>query len=52
VVGLVGYAAKGAKALGLDVNPDVAIAVSIPLVAALTAYGVHRIRRLVTRGAD
>jgi uncharacterized membrane-anchored protein len=52
VVGLVGYAAKGAKAVGLDVNPDIAIAVSIPLVAALTAYGVHRIRRLVTRGAD
>ena len=33
VVGLVGYAAKGGKAFGLDVNPDFAVAVSIPLVA-------------------
>jgi uncharacterized membrane-anchored protein len=51
VVGLVGYAAKGAKAFGVDINPDIAVALSIPFVAGLTAYGVHRIRRLVTRAA-
>jgi uncharacterized membrane-anchored protein len=49
VVGLVGYAAKGVKATGIEINPDIAIAVSIPVIAALTAYGVHRIRRVVRR---
>ena len=51
VVGLVGDAARGVKALGVKVNPDIAMMVGIPVVAALTAYGVHRIRRLVTRNA-
>jgi uncharacterized membrane-anchored protein len=51
VVGLGGYVAKSAKALGVDINPDIAVALSIPFVASLTAYGVHRIRRLVTREA-
>jgi uncharacterized membrane-anchored protein len=51
VVGLGGYVAKSAKALGVDINPDIAVALSIPFVASLTAYGVHRIRRLVTRAA-
>jgi uncharacterized membrane-anchored protein len=49
VVGLVGYAAKGIKAFGIEINPDVAIVLSIPLVVAMAAFGVHRIRRLVTR---
>ncbi len=52
VVGLVGYAAKGAKAFGLNFNPDLAVAASIPIVLALAAYGVHRIRRMVTRRAE
>ncbi len=34
IVGLVGYAAKGAKAAGLAVSPDLAMAVSIPAGAA------------------
>jgi uncharacterized membrane-anchored protein len=51
VVGLVGDAARGVEALGVKVNPDIAMMVGIPVVAALTAYGVHRIRRLVTRNA-
>jgi uncharacterized membrane-anchored protein len=51
VVGLVGYAVKGAKAGGLELNPDIATALSIPLVAGLTAYGVHRIRRMVMRAS-
>jgi uncharacterized membrane-anchored protein len=50
VVGLVGYASTGAKAVGLLINTDVAVAVSIPAVAALMAFGVHRIRRMVARG--
>ncbi|MGD9769854.1 MAG: DUF3422 family protein [Pseudolabrys sp.] len=52
VVGLVGYGAKGAKAAGLRIDPDLAIAASIPVVALLAAYGVHRIRRLVSRAGD
>jgi uncharacterized membrane-anchored protein len=52
VVGLIGYAAKGAKAYGLGIDPEVEIAVSIPIVAAIVAYGVYRIRRLVTRASD
>jgi uncharacterized membrane-anchored protein len=45
LVGLVGYAAKAAKTEGLDVNPDLAAGISIPIVAALIAFGVHRLRR-------
>jgi uncharacterized membrane-anchored protein len=51
VVGLVGYVAKAAKSEGLDVNPDVAMGISIPVVAALMAYGVHRLSRTFTRDA-
>jgi uncharacterized membrane-anchored protein len=49
MVGLVGYAAKAAKTEGLDVNPDLAAGISIPIVAALIAFGVHRLRRYVAR---
>lgn len=51
VVGLIGYAVKGLKAGGIEFNSDMVTALSIPLVVLLTAYGVHRIRRLVTRGS-
>jgi uncharacterized membrane-anchored protein len=51
VVGLVGYAAKGLKALGWPVNPDLAMAFSIPLVALATVLGVRHVRRVVTRAA-
>jgi uncharacterized membrane-anchored protein len=48
-VGLVGYGAKAAKTEGLDVNPDLAAGISIPIVAALVAFGVYRLRRHVAR---
>ena len=51
VVGLVGYAAKGLKAVGMAVNPDLAMGVSIPVVAIVVALGVRKIRRMVTRTA-
>lgn len=51
IVGLVGYLAKGLKAGGVGVNPDVATAVAIPLVAIAVALGVRRIRRRITRTA-
>jgi uncharacterized membrane-anchored protein len=52
VVGLVGYAAKGLKALGLHVNPDLVMGLSIPLVALVTIAGVRHVRKVVTRAAS
>ncbi len=51
IVGLVGYLAKGLKAGGAGVDPDVAAAIAIPLVAIAVALGVRRIRRRITRTA-
>ena len=51
VVGLVGYVAKGAKALGLEANPDLVMAISIPMVAVAVALGVRKIRKAVTKTA-
>lgn len=44
LIGLIGYVAKGLKALGLDVNPDLASTLSIPLVFAAVWIGVRRLR--------
>jgi uncharacterized membrane-anchored protein len=52
VVGLVGYAAKGLKALGWHVNVDLAMGLSIPLVAAVAILGVRHVRKVVTRGTN
>lgn len=49
IVGLVGYAAKGAKAAGLPLNPDLAMAISIPLVLLLGVYGLRKLRRAISR---
>jgi uncharacterized membrane-anchored protein len=51
VVGLVGYAAKGAEATGVRVDPEIAMGVSVPVVAVLVALGVRRMRRRLTRRA-
>jgi len=49
IVGLVGYAAKGAKAMGvLPVNPDLVTALSIPVVIVVVAIGVRRVRKSIT----
>jgi uncharacterized membrane-anchored protein len=47
VVGLVGYLAKGVKALGVHLDIEIVMAASIPIVIALTAYGTHHVRRTV-----
>ncbi len=47
VVGLVGYLAKGIKAGGLPVEPEVVVAASIPVVAGLVALGLRKTRRMV-----
>ncbi|HSD60783.1 MAG TPA: DUF3422 domain-containing protein [Burkholderiales bacterium] len=48
VVGLVGYGAKALKAAGVAINVDLAIGISIPLVAIAVALGVRKMRRMVT----
>lgn len=47
VVGLVGYAAKALKTSGIHVDPDLAIGVAIPVVAALVAIALRRVRRRI-----
>ncbi len=47
IVGLVGYAAKGAKAAGVAVNPELAMAVSIPVVLLLGLFGLRRVRKAI-----
>ena len=49
IVGLVGYAAQGASSAGLPVDPELAMAVSIPLVLVLAALGIRRVRSAVSR---
>jgi uncharacterized membrane-anchored protein len=48
IVGLVGYAAKGAHAAGLAVQPELAMALSIPFVLGLAAFGIRRVRNAVS----
>jgi uncharacterized membrane-anchored protein len=50
--GLVGYLAKGAKAVGLNVAPDLAVAVSIPLIALAVWLGIRRLHRNAQAAAD
>jgi uncharacterized membrane-anchored protein len=47
VVGLVGHAAEGLVALGIRLNPPIAMAVAIPIVAGLLAIGLRRVHRMV-----
>ncbi|WP_340115798.1 DUF3422 domain-containing protein [Pelagibius sp. 7325] len=46
---LVGYIAKGVKALGLPVNPEVATAAAIPLLGLAVWFGVRRLHRHLKR---
>lgn len=54
VVGLVSYAAKGVKGMGVPIDPEIAMAASIPFVLLLAAWRIHHVRRIVTetRPAD
>lgn len=49
VVGLVGYVAKGLKAGGAKLDPDLVTGVAIPVVAVLVALGLRQVRRLLTQ---
>lgn len=48
-VGLIGYLMKGAKTLGYGVNPDLVVAISIPIIAGLAAFGITRIKQAIKR---
>ncbi|MBS0434134.1 MAG: DUF3422 domain-containing protein [Proteobacteria bacterium] len=50
--GLVGYAAKGAKTLGWNVSPDLAVALAIPLIALAVWLGVRRLHAQAHAAAD
>ena len=45
IVGIIGYGAKGLKAAGLGLNTDVITGLSIPIVAALVAFGLRRFHK-------
>jgi len=45
VAGLIGYLAKAARGAGLPVEPDVAVGISIPIVAVIMVWTVRRMRR-------
>ena len=49
VVGLLGYAGKAAKALGLPLNPDLATGALVPLVAAAVWLGLRRMHKRMHR---
>jgi uncharacterized membrane-anchored protein len=48
VAGLVGYGAKGLKVLGVPLQPDVVVALSIPLVALGVMIAVRRARKHIS----
>src|SRR5215470_5227365 len=45
VVGLVGYVAKGLKASGMPVDPEIAMAAAIPIVVIILMVVLRRVRR-------
>lgn len=50
--GLVGYVAKGAKSAGLNVSPDLAVALSIPLIAGAVWMAIRRLHARAQAAAD
>ena len=49
VVGLVGYVAKGIKAGGAKLDPDLVTGIAIPVVAVAVALGLRQVRRFLKR---
>jgi uncharacterized membrane-anchored protein len=45
IVGLIGYLAKGLKTQLGGIDPELTMAISIPLVALAVAFGLHSVRR-------
>ena len=49
VSALVGHAAEALQSAGVHVEPDLATGISIPIVAVAAWFGIHHIRKVVTR---
>ena len=45
MAGLVGYLAKGIKAGGLRLEPDMVVSIAVPVLAVLAFFMVRRARR-------
>lgn len=52
LLGLVFYAAKGAKAAGLPIDPDFAALLAIPIILGAVVLGVRRLRRAIGHGGE
>jgi uncharacterized membrane-anchored protein len=52
LLGLLGYAAKGAKAAGAPIDTDVAVLAGLPVVVALVWLGVKRLRKALVHGGE
>ncbi|MBT8422905.1 MAG: DUF3422 domain-containing protein, partial [Gammaproteobacteria bacterium] len=52
VVGLIGILAKGVQSVGVPMDIKIVTAASIPLVAGLTYFGIHRLRAKISREDD
>jgi len=48
LIGIVSYLAKALKGVGLEINPDLAVGLAVPVVLFLVWSGVKRIRQVVT----
>jgi uncharacterized membrane-anchored protein len=47
IVGLIGYAARGAKSAGVNLNPDIVMSASIPAVILFVLLATRRIHRSI-----
>ncbi len=47
IIGLIGYLARGVKAAGVALNPDIVMGASIPFVIFAVGMGIRRIHRMV-----
>ncbi len=52
IIGLIGYAARGAQAAHLPVNPDLAQGIAIPITLLIVGLGIRRIHRMVHHEAS
>ncbi len=52
VSALVGHAAEALRSEGVPVEPDLATGISIPIVAVVAWFGIHHIRKTVTRPSE
>lgn len=50
--GLVGYVAKGAQSFGLQISPELAMAISIPLIGLAVWRGIRRLHHRVLAATD